>query len=411
LQGAFGDPYLQQISILVTWLPVALVLLQGYYYSYTHSALTEGRPPPGRKRNQPEMAPVSRSQRRRVNDSSDVQAQAPAPVNDASQFIEFREETDDDAEQQNERPQIRQRARQAVQQTIRLQVQQHPPPMQHHAALQYPRRHPTATQYEWQDNRWVQRTDEYGAPLVKEVQAERPWSNGFWYFMIVLTILCFISMVSILFYLHVATLVGRASVYVPGAFDLMMNHRTVHNPTDTAHPIAGVKFVGSVSGKTHAMTELLKGTYTTVIPQLMRPAESKHIPTKQITIERHDTLVMVPDNTKIVRLPPALNDTSPKAVTIELVTAAFDDPVEPTMSPRNDTMPVPVPEQLVAAPDDSVESAPSVCNDTTPDAVPELAPPAQNDTQNEPATVAVPDTTSSATEVVQEGVALFPDDW
>ena len=47
LQGAFGDPYLQQISILVTWLPVALVLLQGYYYSYAHSALTEGRPPAG----------------------------------------------------------------------------------------------------------------------------------------------------------------------------------------------------------------------------------------------------------------------------------------------------------------------------------------------------------------------------
>ena len=44
-QGAFGDPYLQQIAILVTWLPVALVLLREYYYSYADSALTEGRPP------------------------------------------------------------------------------------------------------------------------------------------------------------------------------------------------------------------------------------------------------------------------------------------------------------------------------------------------------------------------------
>jgi len=39
-QGAFGNPYLQQIAILVTWLPLALLLLQWYFYSYADSALT-----------------------------------------------------------------------------------------------------------------------------------------------------------------------------------------------------------------------------------------------------------------------------------------------------------------------------------------------------------------------------------
>jgi hypothetical protein len=44
-QGAFGNPYLQQIAILVTWLPLALLLLQWYFYSYADSALTHQQRP------------------------------------------------------------------------------------------------------------------------------------------------------------------------------------------------------------------------------------------------------------------------------------------------------------------------------------------------------------------------------
>jgi len=42
--GMFGDPYLQQFAVVATWLPVALVALRYYYYSY--SPLTPPLPAP-----------------------------------------------------------------------------------------------------------------------------------------------------------------------------------------------------------------------------------------------------------------------------------------------------------------------------------------------------------------------------
>jgi hypothetical protein len=31
--GVFGDPYMQQIALVATWLPVTLVVLRHYYYN------------------------------------------------------------------------------------------------------------------------------------------------------------------------------------------------------------------------------------------------------------------------------------------------------------------------------------------------------------------------------------------
>jgi hypothetical protein len=44
LQGVFGDPVLQQMAIVVTWLPCVLFWL-GHYYYHQDSAACRAEPP------------------------------------------------------------------------------------------------------------------------------------------------------------------------------------------------------------------------------------------------------------------------------------------------------------------------------------------------------------------------------
>jgi hypothetical protein len=109
----------------------------------------------------------------------------------------------------------------------------------------------------WVQNRgWVPNDQ-----LPNEPAPERPWSNGFWYFMIVLLILIFVCTMLFTLYVQVGALVGQVLRFIPGAMNDMTTPRLASKPNDVVHPLMDPKHLPPPLHKTSTVSELLNGVY------------------------------------------------------------------------------------------------------------------------------------------------------
>ena len=238
------------------------------------------------------------------------------------------------------------------------------------------------------EDQWGQHTDY----VQRRVTAEQPWSNGFWHFMIVLTVLAFICLAILGVYQGGVTLAGHASKFMPEAMDMMLSPRMAPKPMETARQAVKAK----LWSKPPTIQELFEGTYTMI--GMQPPVEGERDPTEHVASNNHGKVILVADNSKVLPLPSAHNEI------VESDMPAHDDIVEcdmpsPTIQATKNT-------QFWKDVFASDESDPAVLEEVSIAAEPDRISSEANAVLEEVSIAAEPDRISSEANAVLEVVSI-----